>query len=84
MEQRETRYRVIWYYKLFEQVEKGLGEKSSLEFIHGSLLALGELLMLTGAFQIQAVLDRALTMKSYLYWRCDFLADHRSCSGSVT
>uniref|UniRef100_A0A7S3R516 Serine/threonine-protein kinase TOR n=1 Tax=Dunaliella tertiolecta TaxID=3047 RepID=A0A7S3R516_DUNTE len=56
VEMRETRYRVQWYYKLFVQTMRGLnkdirtGYMPSAEAIHGSLLALGELLQHTGEF----------------------------------
>ena len=50
VEKRETRYRVQWYYRLFEETQRGLTRQpQSLEHIHGSLLALGELLRHTGA-----------------------------------
>ena len=50
VEKRETRYRVQWYYRLFEETQRGLTRfPHSLEAIHGSLLALGELLRHTGA-----------------------------------
>ena len=53
MEKRETRYRVMWYYRLFEETQRGLTRyPNSLEHIHGSLLALGELLRHTGAAAI--------------------------------
>lgn len=48
VEQRETRYRVQWYYRLFEETQRGLTRVTSLETVHGSLLALGELLRHTG------------------------------------
>ena len=52
VEKRETRYRVMWYYRLFEETQRGLTRyPNSLEHIHGSLLALGELLRHTGAWQ---------------------------------
>ena len=52
VEKRETRYRVMWYYRLFEETQRGLTRyPNSLEHIHGSLLALGELLRHTGAHQ---------------------------------
>lgn len=56
VEKRETRYRVQWYYKLFEQTMRGMardqrtGAMPSADSIHGSLLALGELLQHTGEF----------------------------------
>ena len=49
VEKRETRYRVQWYYRLFEETQRGLTRFSSVtEVVHGSLLALGELLRHTG------------------------------------
>lgn len=48
VEKRETRYRVQWYYRLFEETQRGLTRVTSLETVHGSLLALGELLRHTG------------------------------------
>lgn len=51
VEARETRYRVQWYYKLFEATQKGLSKLPvNLQNIHGSLLALGELLRHTGRY----------------------------------
>ena len=56
VEKRETRYRVQWYYKLFEQTMRGMardqrsGAMPSADSIHGSLVALGELLQHTGEF----------------------------------
>ncbi|GLC61314.1 hypothetical protein PLESTB_001742500 [Pleodorina starrii] len=58
VEKRETRYRVQWYYKLFEQTMRGMkrdhrtGIMPSTESIHGSLLALAELLQHTGEFML--------------------------------
>ena len=52
VEKRETRYRVQWYYRLFEETQRGLTRFSSVtEVVHGSLLALGELLRHTGNTQ---------------------------------
>ena len=49
VEKRETRYRVQWYYRLFEETQKGLlRHNGQVEVIHGSLMALGELLRHTG------------------------------------
>eukprot|EP00879_Flechtneria_rotunda_P018991 GHRR01019938.1.p1 GENE.GHRR01019938.1~~GHRR01019938.1.p1 ORF type:complete len:394 (+),score=91.93 GHRR01019938.1:582-1763(+) len=56
VEKRETRYRVQWYYGLFEATMRSLnreprtGALPSAESIHGGLLALGELLCHTGEF----------------------------------
>ena len=50
VEKRETRYRVQWYYRLFEETQRGLTRyPNNVEVVHGSLLALGELLRHTGA-----------------------------------
>jgi FKBP12-rapamycin complex-associated protein len=48
VEKRETRYRVQWYYRLFEETQRGLTRSASMESVHGSLLALGELMNHTG------------------------------------
>lgn len=48
VEQRETRYRVQWYYRLFESTQRGLARNQPMEVVHGSMLALGELLRHTG------------------------------------
>lgn len=49
VEQRETRYRVQWYYRLFDETHRGLQRTSQIECVHGSLMALGELVQHTGA-----------------------------------
>ena len=54
VEKRETRYRVQWYYRLFEETRYGLQPNQALEVCHGSLLALGELLCHTGALACRA------------------------------
>jgi FKBP12-rapamycin complex-associated protein len=52
VEQRETRYRVQWYHKLFESTQRGLAGAQSTEVVHGSMLALGELLRHTGELHL--------------------------------
>lgn len=52
IETRETRWRVQWYYRMFEATQEGLGRNASVESIHGSLLAVGELLRNTGEFMM--------------------------------
>uniref|UniRef100_A0A7S1SYY6 Serine/threonine-protein kinase TOR n=1 Tax=Tetraselmis chuii TaxID=63592 RepID=A0A7S1SYY6_9CHLO len=52
VEKRETRYRVQWYYRLFEETQRGLTRSASMESVHGSLLALGELMNHTGEFML--------------------------------
>ncbi|THG17869.1 hypothetical protein TEA_016039 [Camellia sinensis var. sinensis] len=46
IEKRETRWRVQWYYRMFEATQDGLGRNAPIHSIHGSLLAVGELLRL--------------------------------------
>lgn len=46
IEKRETRWRVQWYYRMFEATQDGLGRNAPVHSIHGSLLAVGELLRL--------------------------------------
>lgn len=52
IEKRETRWRVQGYYRMFEETQKGLAPNASVESIHGSLLAIGELLRNTGEFMM--------------------------------
>ncbi|CAA6660213.1 unnamed protein product [Spirodela intermedia] len=52
IEKRETRWRVQWYYVMFEATQDGLGKNASVPSIHGSLLSLGELLRNTGEFMM--------------------------------
>lgn len=66
IEQRETRYRVQWYYRLFEETQRGLSTTTSVEIVHGSLLVLGELLCHTGEFMLaryREVCDTVLTFR---------------------
>ncbi|PHT90502.1 hypothetical protein T459_05615 [Capsicum annuum] len=46
IEKHETRWRVQWYYRMFEATQDGLGRNVPVHSIHGSLLAVGELLRL--------------------------------------
>lgn len=59
VEQRETRYRVQWWYNLFEQTMRGVvrpylktSEKDVEANVHASLLTLGELLQHSGEFML--------------------------------
>ncbi|CAM6130085.1 unnamed protein product [Calypogeia fissa] len=52
IEKRETRWRVQWYYRMFEKTQDGLGKNATVESIHGSLLAVGELLRNTREFMM--------------------------------
>ncbi|PHT30540.1 Serine/threonine-protein kinase TOR [Capsicum baccatum] len=44
IEKCEIRWRVHWYYRMFEATQDGLGRNAPVHSIHGSLLAVGELL----------------------------------------
>ena len=48
---RESRWRVQWYYKIFEMARAGL-RAATRESIHGALLTLGELLHHSGRFML--------------------------------
>ena len=61
-EQRETRYRVQWYYELYEACRAGLKQKSKVEEMHGSLLVFGELLRRTGEFMLSRYREVAETV----------------------
>ncbi|KAL3814338.1 hypothetical protein ACJIZ3_015606 [Penstemon smallii] len=52
IEKRETRWRVQWYYRMFEAAQDGLGRNAPVHCIHGSLLAVGELLRNSGEFMM--------------------------------
>ncbi|KAL2490207.1 Serine/threonine-protein kinase TOR [Abeliophyllum distichum] len=52
IEKRETRWRVQWYYRMFEATQDGLGKNAPVHSIHGSLLAVGELLRNSGEFMM--------------------------------
>jgi hypothetical protein len=59
VEKRETRYRVQWYYRLFEETQRGLTRAPTLDAVHGSLLALGELLRHTGAHTYRVQMEKS-------------------------
>jgi len=61
-ERRETRYRVQWYYQLYQACRGGLKQNSKVEEIHGSLLVFGELLRHTGEFMLSRYREVALTI----------------------
>jgi FKBP12-rapamycin complex-associated protein len=50
--QRDNSIRITWYQKLIEEIFKGF--KGSLDYIHGSLLALAEMLLHTRHVQVNA------------------------------
>jgi serine/threonine-protein kinase mTOR len=58
VEKRETRYRVQWWYRLFDQTIVGLEKPLNFKphetevYVHASLLALGELLEHSGEFML--------------------------------
>eukprot|EP00891_Asterochloris_glomerata_P006787 jgi/Astpho2/6787/fgenesh1_pm.00103_%23_6_t len=65
VEKRETRYRVQWYYRLFEETMRGLTRAPTQEAVHGSLLALGELLQHTGEFMLARYREAVETVLRY-------------------
>ncbi|KAM2510739.1 hypothetical protein EV2_035938 [Malus domestica] len=69
IEKRETRWRVQWYYRMFEATQDGLGRNASVHSIHGSLLAVGELLRNTGEFMMSRYREVAEIVLRYLEHR---------------
>ncbi|KAJ0795713.1 putative non-specific serine/threonine protein kinase [Helianthus annuus] len=69
IEKRETRWRVQWYYRMFEATQDGLGKNASVHSIHGSLLAVGELLRNTGEFMMSRYREVAEIVLRYLEHR---------------
>ncbi|CAK9315702.1 unnamed protein product [Citrullus colocynthis] len=69
IEKRETRWRVQWYYRMFEATQHGLGKNAPVHSIHGSLLAVGELLRNTGEFMMSRYREVAEIVLRYLEHR---------------
>ncbi|XP_044490228.1 serine/threonine-protein kinase TOR-like isoform X2 [Mangifera indica] len=69
IEKRETRWRVQWYYRMFEATQDGLGRNAPVHSIHGSLLAVGELLRNTGEFMMSRYREVADIVLRYLQHR---------------
>ncbi|KAM0864557.1 hypothetical protein ACQ4PT_043843 [Festuca glaucescens] len=69
IEKRETRWRVQWYYRMCEAAQVGLGKNASVHSIHGSLLAVGELLRNTGEFMMSRYREVADIVLTYLKHR---------------
>ncbi|VFQ96023.1 unnamed protein product [Cuscuta campestris] len=69
IEKRETRWRVQWYYRMFEATQDGLGRNAPIHSIHGSLLAVGELLRNTGEFMMSRYREVAEIVLRYLEHR---------------
>ncbi|KAM7482395.1 hypothetical protein LguiB_006978 [Lonicera macranthoides] len=69
IEKRETRWRVQWYYRMFEATQNGLGRNAPVHSIHGSLLAVGELLRNTGEFMMSRYREVAEIVLRYLEHR---------------
>ncbi|KAG1342788.1 serine/threonine-protein kinase TOR [Cocos nucifera] len=69
IEKRETRWRVQWYYRMCEAAQVGLGKNASVHSIHGSLLAVGELLRNTGEFMMSRYREVADIVLKYLEHR---------------
>ncbi|KAF9622962.1 hypothetical protein IFM89_035677 [Coptis chinensis] len=69
IEKRETRWRVQWYYRMFEATQDGLGRNAPVHSIHGSLLAVGELLRNTGEFMMSRYKEVAEIVLRFLQHR---------------
>ncbi|XP_041013717.1 serine/threonine-protein kinase TOR-like isoform X1 [Juglans microcarpa x Juglans regia] len=69
IEKRETRWRVQWYYRMFEATQDGLVRNAPVHSIHGSLLAVGELLRNTGEFMMSRYREVAEIVLRYLEHR---------------
>ncbi|PKA52215.1 Serine/threonine-protein kinase TOR [Apostasia shenzhenica] len=69
IEKRETRWRVQWYYRMCEAAQVGLGKNAPVHSIHGSLLAVGELLRNTGEFMMSRYREVADIVLKYLEHR---------------
>ncbi|PHT56289.1 Serine/threonine-protein kinase TOR [Capsicum baccatum] len=66
IEKREIRWSVQWYYRMFEATQDGLGRNAPVHSIHGSLLAVGELLRNTGEFMMSRYREVAEIVVRYL------------------
>ncbi|KAK4762122.1 hypothetical protein SAY87_030006 [Trapa incisa] len=69
IEKRETRWRVQWYYRMFEATQEGLTRNAPIHSVHGSLLAVGELLRNTGEFMMSRYREVADIVVRYLEHR---------------
>ncbi|CAO2815870.1 unnamed protein product [Amaranthus hypochondriacus] len=69
IEKRETRWRVQWYYRMFEETQEGLRRNAPVHSIHGSLLAVGELLRNSGEFMMSRYREVAEIVLRYLEHR---------------
>ncbi|KAM3362365.1 hypothetical protein P3S68_017219 [Capsicum galapagoense] len=90
IEKCETRWRVQWYYRMFEATQDGLGRNAPVQSIHGSLLAVGELLRNIGEFMMSRYREvDEIVHELVLLWCCSrvtyvfsvsqhstFVADH--------
>ncbi|KAK2968905.1 hypothetical protein RJ640_018597, partial [Escallonia rubra] len=69
IEERDTRWRIQWYYRMSEATLEGLGRNASVHSIHGSLLAVGELLRNTREFMMSRYKEVAEIVLRYLEHR---------------
>ena len=83
---RETRYRVQWWYDLFEQTMRGLvrpwlkaSERDIEANVHASLLTLGELLQHSSEFMLARCGHAALHV-TLRFAPCNFQTKHRGCA----
>jgi FKBP12-rapamycin complex-associated protein len=63
--ERENRFRLQWYRKIFDETQKGFGKYSTPDYIHASLLVLGQLLETTKDFLKNKYIDLCRTVLKY-------------------
>eukprot|EP01132_Coremiostelium_polycephalum_P005602 gene5602-6970_t len=63
--ERESRLRLQWYQKIYDEAQKAFKQNGSPEAIHGSLITLGELLRNTGDFMVNKFKDVCETIMKY-------------------
>ncbi|EFA77745.1 protein kinase [Heterostelium album PN500] len=63
--ERESRLRLQWYQKIYDESQKAFKQNGSPEAIHGSLITLGELLRNTGDFMYNRFKDVCDTILRY-------------------
>ncbi|PHT28935.1 Serine/threonine-protein kinase TOR [Capsicum baccatum] len=69
IEKRETRWRVLWYYRMCEATQDRLGRNTPVQSIHRSLLVVGKLLRKTGEFMMSRYREVAEIVLRYLEHR---------------
>jgi len=63
--ERDSKYRLQWYQKIFDEAQKGFGKNATAEILHGTLIAIGELLLYTQEFLKPKYIDLVKTILKY-------------------